>query len=189
MVVVSETSLATEPRTVVKVFQEKEVEVPAPGMQFLGSVREWYETFAETILAASTVLWKRHLQPPTVVEMSPELVTLLEHTVVYSPNFKLNDLGQPSESAEVLPMTRGPWVGTLNNRLKVVRVDTMKSNEAVVVLTTSKRAVYKPLAERVKVPAFEEDFEAPQVPEVSVECIPLQRLDEFTVRVLDMNLL
>lgn len=192
LVVVSETTLDTKPKTVVRVLQEKEVEGPAPGPQFFGTVRavrEWYETLPEIIVDAANTLFRRHLQAPGVVEVGPDVLTILEHCVGYKSAY-LPDGATP----EKLPMTRGDVVGTLNNRLKVVRVDGIPANEAHVVLITEVKVTKKPAKDDGGVSPEGHPLagaSTPKLPEIDIERLPsgLQRLDQWVVKILDMPIL
>jgi hypothetical protein len=199
LVMVSEIEVPTAPgapRTVVRVMQEKEVD-KYTGPQFYGTVREWYETFTETLIDATNTLFKRHLQVPEILEVGPDILTILEHCVGYKPNYPVVEGVKP----EPLPLTKGEWVGTLCNRLKIVKVPYMTPNEAKIVLITDKRFVVEKAAEPeepvptvevdgLQVPSFEHDFKAPKLPKINIEMLPSAiRLDEWTVVVKDMTLL
>lgn len=196
MIQVSEVAVATVPRTVVRVFQEQ-VTAPSVGLQFHGTVREWYETLIEVITDAANTIWKRNLQPPGVIEVSPEVLTMLEHTIGYSPK------SSEEEKTEQLPMTRGKWVGNLNNRWKLVCVDSMANNEAVILLITDtayslptepaqvlNRPISSELKELLQIPSFDSSIKSEKLTEPSKQNLPsLQRLDQITVHVLDMCIL
>lgn len=169
LVQVSEQAVNATPKTVVRVFQEQEVEVPAKavGPQFYGTVREWYETLVETIIDGANVLHRRHLQAPTVLECPPDILTILEHTLAYRSNY-LPD----GQKAEVLPMTKGTFEGTLNKRFKVVQDNTAMPNEIKIVLVSDFR-----VTSIVDGAPTIEKFESPR------------RLDEFTIHVCDMCLI
>jgi hypothetical protein len=193
LVPVSETSLQTEPRTVIRILQEREVDVPVQGPQFVGNVKEWYETLVETIISGANTLFKRHLQAPGVLEVGPDVLTILEHCVGYKANYKTDEKGDFVEPTEVLPMTRGVWVGTLNNRFKVAKVEAMPSNEAHVVLITEVKVIKKDAKPDGEV--FPEGHPlagapTPKLPEIDIEKLPsVQRLDQWDIKILDMNIL
>lgn len=193
LVVVSETTLDTKPKTVVRILQEREVEGPTHGPRFFGTVREWNETLPEIIVDAANALFKRHLQAPGVLEVGPDVLTILEHCMGYKPNYKTDEKGDFVEPTEVLPMTRGVWVGTLNNRFKVVKVEAMPSNEAHVVLITEVKVIKKDAKPDGEV--FPEGHPlagapTPKLPEIDIEKLPsVQRLDQWDIKILDMNIL
>lgn len=168
MVSISESVILDSPLTIAKVMQEREVEET---VKFNGNTREWYETLVETIQMGANLLHKRHLQPPEILEVSPEVLTILEHTIYYKSAFSLNTLGGLTN--EVLPGTRGVYVGDLCNRFKVVRVDEMAANEAELVMLTNRRNLVPLTPEGAKTPV------------VTVETIPLQRLDTMGICLLD----
>lgn len=182
-----------------KTGQELELKTNVSEPQFI-TIREWYETLVETIIDAHGTLFKRHLQAPSVLEVGPDVLTILEHTMGYEANCKRDQNGNAVPGDQILPLTRGKWVGTLNNRLKVVKVDSMPANKVCVVLITDVKITpgkhvedpHKPLnsptSEEAETlfPVFDPGFHKPLLPRVDL--IPLQRLDEFAVHVLDMIL-
>lgn len=173
LVMVSETNLQTEPRMVVRVFQEKDMDIPSAPV-FTGTVRDWYETLTESIMDACNMLHRKHLQAPGILEVSPEVLTILEHTMSYRANYVPD--GLPLKPPL---MTYGEFVGTFNNVLKVVKVNGMAQNEAKVVLITKTKCSY----------IMDHDLKVNKIfdTEVFVEILPsLQRLDEWTIHVLDM---
>lgn len=193
LVPVSETSLQTEPRTVIRILQEREVDVPVQGPQFVGNAKEWYETLVETIISGANTLFKKHFQVPGVLEVGPDTLEVLKNCVGYKPNYKTDEKGAFVESTEVLPMTRGVWVGTLNNRFKVVKVEAMPSNEAHVVLITEVRVTKKDAKPSGEV--FPDGhplagIPTPNLPKIEIEKLSsVQRLDQWDIKILDMNIL
>lgn len=203
LVTISEMVLPTTPKTVVRVLQEQEVEARPLGPMWTGNVREWYETFVETIMDAHNQLFKQHLQAPKYLEVSPELHTILEHTVAYRSLMHINADGQITDECPTLPMTRGKHVGTLNNRIKIISVDSMPSNEAKLVLITDVKVTYSKLSSpvdqtkphpyrspgKLEVPKFGIG-DSSVIPSLNMESLPsLRRLDEFTITVLDLSIL
>lgn len=161
----------SNPRTVVRVLQEQEVEkVTTPS--FHGTVRDWYETLVETITDAHNTLFRKNLQAPNILEVGPEVLTILEHTMAYKP---AKFTASTPDCAEV---SNGKFIGVLNNRLNVFRCDDMKNNEARVVLTSRHK--------------FEIQLDPPKVPIVTLvdtkDSGTLKRLDQMSVTVLDMCL-
>jgi hypothetical protein len=50
-------------------------------LSFEGTIREWYETLAETILDAHNHIHRRQCRSPNRIEASPEILTMLRHTI------------------------------------------------------------------------------------------------------------
>ena len=90
----------------------------APGPNFTGSVKEWYETLMETITDAANVIHKKTLRGSgNFVVCGPEVSTILEHTTAYRANYKIDSDGQVKDN-----MTIGAEsVGTLNSRYTIFR--------------------------------------------------------------------
>lgn len=114
------------PKRIVRVLEEQVVVKEAPGPQFFGTVREWDETLLEVITDAANQLEKKHGRRPTILEVSPGILTILEHTVAYRQNYKVDSAG------ELLDL--GKDVGTLNNRFKVVKSFDLPLNTAKIIL-------------------------------------------------------
>jgi hypothetical protein len=90
----------------------------APGPQFTGTVREWYETLMETITDAANVIHKKTLRGSgNFVVCGPEVSTILEHTTAYRANYKLDSDGQVSDQMSI----GAESLGTLNGRYTVYR--------------------------------------------------------------------
>jgi len=56
------------------------------GPQFTGTMREWYETLVETIIDAANSLHRQHMVAPNKVFVGPDVLSILESTVLYRPN-------------------------------------------------------------------------------------------------------
>lgn len=81
------------------------------GPVFTGTVREWYETLVETIIDAGNSLHRIHGVAPNKVFVGPNVLPILESTVLYRPNVNSNS------DAE----------GTLTSRFKVYKSERLKS--------------------------------------------------------------
>lgn len=95
-----------------------EVKLSTPksdGAVFTGTVREWYETFVETLIDAGNSIHRVAKEVPESVYVGPDLSTILECSVLYRPTFN---------SAE-------PHVGTLCNRYKIFKDETLKNSAFV----------------------------------------------------------
>ena len=90
----------------------------APGPQFTGTVREWYETLMETVTDAANVIHKKTLRGSgNFVVCGPEVSTILEHTQAWKANFKIGSDGQVSDQMSI----GAESTGTLNGRYTVYR--------------------------------------------------------------------
>lgn len=87
-----------------------------PGPQFTGTVREWYETLIETVTDAANVIHKKTLRGSgNFIVCSPEVGTILEHTVAYRANYKIDSDGQVRDNMSI----GAEAVGTVNGRYSV----------------------------------------------------------------------
>lgn len=87
-----------------------------PGPQFAGTVREWYETLIETITDAANVIHKKTLRGSgNFIVCSPEVGTILEATVAYRANYKIDSDGQVRDNMSI----GAEAVGTVNGRYSV----------------------------------------------------------------------
>lgn len=87
-----------------------------PGPQFTGTVREWYETLIETITDAANVIHKKTLRGSgNFIVCSPEVGTILEATVAYRANYKVDSDGQVRDNMSI----GAEAVGTVNGRYSV----------------------------------------------------------------------
>ena len=90
----------------------------APGPNFTGTVREWYETLVETIIDVSNEIHRKTLRGAgNFIVVSPEVATVLEASVLYKPALTLDGDGQVAS-----PMVLGAEkVGTLSSRFTVYK--------------------------------------------------------------------
>jgi hypothetical protein len=87
-----------------------------PGPQFTGTVREWYETLVETITDVANVIHKKTLRGSgNFIVCSPEVGTILEATVAYRANYKIDSDGQVRDNMSI----GAEAVGTVNGRYSV----------------------------------------------------------------------
>lgn len=87
-----------------------------PGPQFAGTVREWYETLIETITDAANIIHKKTLRGSgNFIVCSPEVGTILEATIAYRANYKVDSDGQVRDNMSV----GAEAVGTVNGRYSV----------------------------------------------------------------------
>ena len=87
-----------------------------PGPQFAGTIREWYETLIETITDAANVIHKKTLRGSgNFIVCSPEVGTVLEATVAYRANYKIDSDGQVRDNMSI----GAEAVGTVNGRYSV----------------------------------------------------------------------
>ena len=101
----------------------------APGPNFTGTVREWYETLTETIIDVANEVHRRTLRgAANFIVVSPEVATILEASVMYKPQLSIDGDGQVGS-----PMTIGAEaVGTLSSRFTVYKDPYFPRNKVLV---------------------------------------------------------
>jgi len=99
------------------------------GPAFTGTVREWYETFIETIIDVANQIHRKTLRgSANFVVVGPDIATILEASVYYRPSYTLDGQGQVSS-----PMSIGAEkVGTLSNRFTVYKDPYFPRNKVLV---------------------------------------------------------
>lgn len=101
----------------------------APGPNFTGTVREWYETFIETIIDAANTIHRKTLRgSANFIVVSPDVATILEASVAYRPNYALDGNGQVSSPLQIGCES----VGTLSNRFTVYKDPYFPRNKVLV---------------------------------------------------------
>ena len=102
---------------------------PAPGPNFTGTVREWYETLIETIVDVANEVHRKTLRgSANFIVVSPEVATILEASVLYKPALTIDGDGQVGS-----PMTIGAEaVGTLSSRFTVYKDPYFPRNKILV---------------------------------------------------------
>ncbi len=100
-----------------------------PGPAFTGTVREWYETFVETIIDCANTIHRKTLRgSANFIVVSPDVATLLEASVYYRPSYSIDGDGQVSS-----PFNLGAEkVGTLSNRFTVYKDPYFPRNKVLV---------------------------------------------------------
>jgi hypothetical protein len=101
----------------------------APGPNFTGTVREWYETLIETVIDVANEIHRLTLRgSANFIVVSPDVATMLEASVLYRPNYSLDGDGQVGQ-----PFTLGAEsVGTLSNRFTVYKDPYFPRNKVLV---------------------------------------------------------
>jgi hypothetical protein len=101
----------------------------APGPSFRGTVREWYETFIETIIDVGNQIHRKTLRgSANFIVVGPDVATILEASVFYKPSYTLDGEGQVSQ-----PMVLGAEkTGTLSNRFTVYKDPYFPRNKVLV---------------------------------------------------------
>jgi hypothetical protein len=90
----------------------------APGPQFTGTVREWYETLIETIIDVANEIHRKTLRgSANFIVVSPDVATVLEASVLYKPSYSLDGQGQVGSGFSI----GAAPVGTLSNRFTVYK--------------------------------------------------------------------
>lgn len=96
------------------------------GAAFTGTVREWYETLIETIIAAANTIHRKTLRgAANFVVTSPDVCTILEASVLYKPVLSMD----PKESMLSIGTEK---IGSLNNRFTVYKDPYFPRNKILV---------------------------------------------------------
>jgi len=100
-----------------------------PGPAFTGTVREWYETLAETIIDVANEIHRKTLRgSANFIVVSPDVATILEASVLYKPVYSIDGSGQVGS-----PMTIGAEkIGSLSNRFTVYKDPYFPRNKILV---------------------------------------------------------
>tara|TARA_B100000700_G_scaffold331830_1_gene470088 strand:+ start:16966 stop:18930 length:1965 start_codon:yes stop_codon:yes gene_type:complete len=163
-----------------------------PGPAFTGTVREWYETLAETIIDAANTIHRKTLRgSANFVVVGPDVATILESSVMYKPVYSLDGDGQVGN-----PMTIGAEkVGSLSNRFTVYKDPYFPRNKILIgykggsYLETG--YVYAPYVPLIVTPTIfaPEDF-TPRKGVMTRYGKKMVRSDFYgTVTVLDLNII
>jgi hypothetical protein len=100
----------------------------APGPNFTGTVREWYETLIETIIDVANEIHRKTLRgSANFVVVGPDVATILEASVFFKPSFSLDGDGQVSGM-----VIGADKVGTLSNRFTVYKDPYFPRNKVLV---------------------------------------------------------
>lgn len=163
-----------------------------PGPAFTGTVREWYETFVETIIDVANQIHRKTLRgSANFIVVGPDLATILEASVYYRPSYTLDGQGQVSS-----PMSIGAEkVGTLSNRFTVYKDPYFPRNKVLVgykggsYLETG--YVYAPYVPLIVTPTiFNPDDFTPRKGVMTRYGKKMVRADFYgTVTVLDLNII
>lgn len=164
----------------------------APGPQFMGTVKEWYETLIETITDAANVIHKKTLRGSgNFIVCGPEVATVLEHTTAYRASYKIDSDGQVKDN-----MTIGAEsVGTINGRYTVMKDPYFPVNKVLIGLKGStfleSGYVYAPYVPLILTPVIyaQEDF-TPRKGIMTRYGKKMVRSDFYaTVTILDMSII
>ena len=101
----------------------------APGPNFTGTVREWYETLIETIIDVANEIHRKTLRgSANFIVVSPDVATILEASMFYKASYSMDANGQVSS-----PMSIGAdKTGTLSNRFTVYKDPYFPRNKILV---------------------------------------------------------
>lgn len=100
-----------------------------PGPNFTGTVREWYETFTETIIDVGNEIHRKTLRgSANFIVVGPDVATILEASTYYRPSYSIDGSGQVGA-----PFSIGAEkVGTLSNRFTVYKDPYFPRNKVLV---------------------------------------------------------
>ena len=100
----------------------------APGPNFTGTVREWYETLTETIIDVANQIHRKTLRgSANFIVVGPEVATILEASVQYKPAYSID--GDSQVGAMVIGADK---VGSLSNRFTVYKDPYFSRNKILV---------------------------------------------------------
>jgi hypothetical protein len=101
----------------------------APGPQFTGTVREWYETLVETIIDVANEIHRKTLRgSANFLVCSPEVATIFEASVLYKPSIKIDGQGQVGSEFSL----GAAAIGSLSNRFTVYKDPYFPRNKILV---------------------------------------------------------
>jgi hypothetical protein len=101
----------------------------APGPQFTGTVREWYETLIETIIDVANEIHRKTLRgSANFIVVSPDVATILEASVLYKPSYSLDGQGQVGSGFSI----GATPIGSLSNRFTVYKDPYFPRNKILV---------------------------------------------------------
>ena len=102
---------------------------PYDAVAFTGTVREWYETLVETIIDVANQIHRKTLRgSANFIVVGPDVATILESSVMYKPNYKLDGQGQVGSSFSI----GAEKVGALSNRFTVYKDPYFPRNKVLV---------------------------------------------------------
>jgi len=100
-----------------------------PGPAFTGTVREWYETFVETVIDVANEIHRKTLRgSANFIVVSPDVATILEASVLYRPAYSVDGSGQVGVPFQI----GAEKVGTLSNRFTVYKDPYFPRNKVLV---------------------------------------------------------
>lgn len=162
------------------------------GPAFTGTVREWYETFVETIIDVGNEIHRKTLRgSANFIVVSPDVATILEASVLYKPVISIDGSGQVGASMSI----GAEKVGTLSNRFTVYKDPYFPRNKVLVGFKGGSYLetgyVYAPYVPLIVTPTIfaPEDF-TPRKGVMTRYGKKMVRSDFYgTVTVLDMNII
>lgn len=105
-----------------------------PGPAFTGDIQQWYQTLVETITQVANTIHKKTLRGAgNFIVCSPDVQTILEHTVAYRANYKIDSDGQVRDSMSI----GREAAGTINGRYSVFVDPYFPSNKILIGLKGS----------------------------------------------------
>jgi len=100
-----------------------------PGPAFTGTVREWYETFVETVIDVANEIHRKTLRgSANFIVVSPDVATILEASVLYRPAYSVDGSGQVGVPFQI----GAEKIGTLSNRFTVYKDPYFPRNKVLV---------------------------------------------------------
>jgi hypothetical protein len=164
----------------------------APGPNFAGTVKEWYETLVETVTDVANVIHKKTLRGSgNFIVCGPEVATILEHTTAYRASVKFDNDGQVKDNMVI----GAEPIGNINGRYSVLKDPYFPVNKILVGLKGStfleSGFIYAPYVPLILTPVIyaQEDF-TPRKGIMTRYGKKMVRADFYgTVTILDMGLI
>ena len=161
-------------------------------LAFTGTVREWYETLTETIIDVANQIHRKTLRgSANFIVVGPDVATILESSVMYKPNYKLDGQGQVGSSFSI----GAEKVGALSNRFTVYKDPYFPRNKILVGFKGGSYLetgyVYAPYVPLIVTPTiFQPDDFTPRKGVMTRYGKKMVRSDFYgTVTVLDMHII
>lgn len=163
-----------------------------PGPNFTGTVREWYETFVETVIDVANEIHRKTLRgSANFIVVSPDVATILEASILYRPAYSVDGSGQVAAPFQI----GAEKIGTLSNRFTVYKDPYFPRNKVLVGFKGGSYLetgyVYAPYVPLIVTPTIfaPEDF-TPRKGVMTRYGKKMVRSDFYgTVTVLDLNII
>lgn len=153
------------------------------GPSFSGRVVDWYDTLNEVVLHAADILFVKTLQPANIIEVNGSVLSILEHTTLFTP-LKKGEIPTTQQPSWLTGIPRG----RIRNML-VLQSDAAPKNQIKVSVISKFKADYKSKTQKSPSETIDvngNSVPAPIIPDIVLEDLTdSQVLDSFTITVLN----